>query len=142
MVTALLGAGGCLLFEHRAGRLVRSSILGFPDVGVAQIAREQCAALVGNLRGNGQRPAVHRLEEPFLADQPQLLTVRVVGEGLDHVGSGVDEVTVQLTHHLRVLEHDFRHVGPGLKVAAALELEEIALRADDRSRGETLDEIR
>ena len=66
----------------------------------------------------------------------------VIGEGLDHVGAGVDEVAVQLAHQIGMLEHDFGHECAGLQIAAPLELEEIALGADDRPRGESVQQSR
>src|SRR5207249_3944310 len=45
----------------------------------------------------------------------------------------VHELAVQPRHELGMLEHDLRHEGSGLQVAASFELEEIALGADDRS---------
>src|ERR1700679_2534131 len=40
---------------------------------------------------------------------------------------------MQPGHQLGVLEHDLGHVGPGLQIAASLELEQVALGADDRA---------
>ena len=42
------------------------------------------------------------------------------------------EVQVQLLDHLGMLDQHLGHEGAGLQVAAALELEHVALRADDR----------
>jgi hypothetical protein len=63
---------------------------------------------------------------------PQLLAVRVVGERLDDVRPGVDELAVQLADLLGMLEDDLGHERAGLQVAAPLELEQVPLRADDR----------
>ena len=67
------------------------------------------------------------------ADHPELLAMRVVRERLDDVGARVDEVAMQLAHDFGMLEHDLGHEGAGLQIAAALELEHIALGADHRS---------
>src|SRR5438128_12663432 len=75
----------------------------------------------------------------LLADDAQLLAVRVVGEGLDDVRAGVHELAVQLRDHLGMLEHDLGHVGAGLQLAASLALEEIALRADDGAACEAIE---
>ena len=104
------------------------------DVRVADVARRaarrsRCATVAGDL----QRLAVDLLERVLLADQPQLLAVGVVGEGLDDVRAGVHELAVQLRHQLRVLEHDLGDERARLQVAAPLELEEVALGADDRA---------
>ena len=57
----------------------------------------------------------------------------VVGESLDDIGAGVNELAVQPGDELGMLEHDLGHVGAGLQIAAPLELEQIALGADHRS---------
>ena len=64
----------------------------------------------------------------------------VVRERLDHVRPGVDEVAVELLDEVGVLEHHLRHERAGLQVPAPLELEEIALGADDGAGGQSLDE--
>src|SRR5699024_1865263 len=61
---------------------------------------------------------------------PHLLAVPVVGEGLDDVGAGALEIEVQGAQRLRMLEGHLGHEVPGSEVAAALELEQEALRAD------------
>src|SRR5438445_13700883 len=58
----------------------------------------------------------------------------------DHLRGGVHEGAVQAFHPGGALPHDLRDVGAGLQVAAALELEEIALGADDRPGGESLEQ--
>jgi hypothetical protein len=52
----------------------------------------------------------------------------------------MDEVAVQLAHHLGVLQHGFRLEGARLEIAAPLELEEVALGADDRTLAQPLDQ--
>jgi hypothetical protein len=41
----------------------------------------------------------------------------VVGERLHDLGTGMDELAMQLLDQLGMLEHDFEHVGAGLQVA-------------------------
>src|SRR5437660_841787 len=76
----------------------------------------------------------------FAADDPKLLPVRVVGERLDDVRACVDEIAVELGDDLRVLEHDFGDEGARLQIPTPLELEYVALGADDRALVETLQE--
>ena len=64
--------------------------------------------------------------------------MRVVGEGLHDVGSGVDEVAMQLGDRFRMLEHHLGHEGAGLQVAAPFQFEQVAFGADDRPGVETL----
>ncbi len=90
--------------------------------------------------GELERAAVERLEQVLLADQPQLLAVPVVGEGLDDVRAGVDELAMQPLDELRVVEHDLGDERAGLQVAAPLALEQVALRADDGTLLEPLEQ--
>ena len=90
----------------------------------------------------GQRRAVHRLEIVLPADQPQFFAMRVIGEGLDHVGAGAQEIAMQVLDLLGEVEHDLRHVGARLQVAAPLQLEEVALGANHRSRGKPFEKTR
>ncbi len=66
----------------------------------------------------------------------------VVGEGLDDVGSGVDELLMQRAHLVRMVEHDLGHEGSGLQVAAPLELEQVPLRADHGALLKPLEQTR
>jgi hypothetical protein len=54
----------------------------------------------------------------------------------------VDELAVERLDEIRPLEDDLRHVGSGLEVAAALELEEIPFGADDWTCGQPLQQAR
>jgi hypothetical protein len=45
----------------------------------------------------------------------------------------VDELTVELSDEVRMLQHHLRSVSPGLQVPASLELEKVPLGADDRT---------
>lgn len=56
--------------------------------------------------------------------------MRVIRQRLDDVGTGMNEVAMQLRHHFRMLQHHLRHECAGLQIAATLEFEHIALRAD------------
>ena len=84
--------------------------------------------------GDRQRLPVHLLQQVLLADHSQLFAMRVVGEGLDHVRPGMDELAVELRHEIRMLQDHLGHIRPRLQVAAPLELEEIPFGADDRPR--------
>ena len=66
----------------------------------------------------------------------------VVGEGQHDVGARVQEVAVQLGHDLRVVQHRLRHVGACGKIAAPLDLEQIALGADDGPCCQPLEQAR
>ena len=51
------------------------------------------------------------------------------------------ELPVELAHQVGMFEHDLGHVGPGLQVAPALKLEQVALRADHGAVVEARQEI-
>ena len=127
-----------LLLERLAHAAHGLGIVGLVGVGVGEITREQGAALVRHLLRDLQRLAIERLEDVLLADDLELLAVAVIGERLDHVGAGAHELAVELAHRLGRVEHDLRHVRPGLEVAAPLQLEQIALGADHRPLGQPL----
>ena len=94
---------------------------------------EEGAVLEGDLLRERERLAVERLEQILLADHLQLLAVPVVGERLDDVGSGSRELDVELAHDVGVLEHDLGDEAAGLEIPSPLELEQVALGADDRA---------
>jgi hypothetical protein len=110
-------------------------IVGIVGVGVAQVARQQGAALIRHLLGDLQRLAIEAFEDLLFANDFELFAVAVIGECFDHVGAGTHELAVQLAHGSGLLEYDLGHVWPGLDVAAPLELEQIALGAEDRTFG-------
>ena len=139
-VDARLGRPADLLVEHGAGPSLRLGVVGLEDVRVADVAGEQRAVLRGDIAGDLQRLAVDRLEVVLAADQRQLLAVGVVRERLHDVGTGVDELAVQLGDQRRLLEHDLRHERARLQVAPPLELEQITLGADDGSLAEPIEE--
>jgi hypothetical protein len=72
--------------------------------------------------------------------RPELFAVGVVGERLDHVRAGVDELAVELRDLLGVVEHDLRHKRPGLEVAPALQFEQVTLGADDGAFGQPFEQ--
>jgi hypothetical protein len=126
-----------LLVEDPARLLVRLRVVRRVDAGITDVARQQSAGRARDLLRDRQRRLVD-LREVFLAsDDLELGAVRVVGERFDDIRAGVDEVAVEALDQLGVLEHDLGHVGAGLQIAAALELEQIAFGADDRPRGES-----
>jgi len=129
-----------LLHEHSARRRRRFLVVAHIQVGVGDVARQQGARVGRDLPGDGEGLAVHLLQQVLFADDAQLLAVRVIGKGLDHVGARVHELAVQAAHYLGVVEHDLRDKGAGLEVAAPLALEEVSFRADDRALGEPLEQ--
>ena len=50
----------------------------------------------------------------------------VIGEGFHDVAAGMQEILMQPLHHLRIFHYRLRHESARLKVAAPLQLEEIA----------------
>jgi hypothetical protein len=140
VIDACLGGPCDLLLEHRTTRLDALRDRGIVDVGVADVAREQRAGLGSDLFRDRKRALVERFELVLATDDPQLLAVRVVGERLDDVGPGVDEIAMDLRDDLRMVEHGFRHERAGLHVTAPLELEQVALGADHGPLGQTLEE--
>src|SRR5688500_7279783 len=77
-----------LLLEHGPYGPFRG-IVAAEDVGVADVAGKERAALRRDLFGDGKCLAVHCFEQVLLTNQPKLFTMRVVGEGLDHIRSGM-----------------------------------------------------
>ncbi len=91
--------------------------------------------------GDRQGVPLQGFEPIFLADEAQFFAVAVVRERLDDVAAGAHELPVQLRHHVGVVQHHFGHVRAGLQVAPSFELEQVALRAQDRAvAGEALAE--
>ncbi len=130
-----------LLGEDALDFLVGGPVCRIVDIGVAQIAGEQCAGLAGDRAGDAERCAVHGHQVLLPADDAQLLAVHVVGQRLGDIGAGVHEVHVQLFNHLRVLEEHLGHEGTRLQVAAPLELEQVAFRADHRPLGQAREQV-
>jgi hypothetical protein len=113
-------------------------VVGLIGIGVADIAGDQAAMLVRHRFRDRQGIAVERLQDVLAADDPQLLSVALIGECLDDVRPGMDEVLMQTAHDLRMIDDDLGHESAGLQIAPPLELEQIAFRADDRAFGEAL----
>ena len=63
----------------------------------------------------------------------QLVLASVVGEGLHHVGSGAEELPVELLDGLGVLHRGLGGPGPGLDVASLLQLENEASISNNRA---------
>ncbi len=112
-VDARLHRPADLLIEDPAHRATRG-VIGRVDIGIREIAGQQRVRLHRHLPGNRQGVPVERLEQVFLADQPKLLAVPVIGERLDDVRAGVDELPMQLGNHLGMLEHDLGNKGARL----------------------------
>src|SRR4029079_16575573 len=138
-VDARLGGPRDLLVEHRLDGPLGFGVFGGEDVRVADVAGEERAGLVRDLLREHERISVQLLEEPFLADDTHLLAVRVVGERLDDIGARMHELPMEVGHLLRVVEDGLGDERAGLDEPAPLELEEIALRADDLSLLEALE---
>jgi len=103
------------------------------DAGVADVAGQQRARAPRHLAGDAERRPIDLLEILLPADDLQLRAVRVVREGLDDVGARVHEIPMQRLDEVGMLEHDLRHIRPGLEISASLELEQVTFRADDRT---------
>ena len=131
-----------LLVEHGAHGASGLGVSVDEDVGVADIAGNQCISFLRDLSCEADRAAVHLLERALLADQPELLPVGIVGEGQHHVGASAQEVAVQAGDRIGVFQHHFGHVGTGGDVAGPLELEQIALGADERPGLEAIEKAR
>ena len=117
-----------LLLVHRAHlRPARHGVGRVVHPGVADVAGEQGVALAGHVAGDRERVAVQALEVALAADLAELRAVPVVGERDHHVGAAAQELAVQLAHGVRVVEDDLGDVRAALQVAAALELEQVAL---------------
>src|SRR5438046_901193 len=84
--------------------------------------------------------ASRRRHASAVVDHAQLLAMGVVRQRLDDVRTGVDEFLVQLSHQIGMLEHDLGDESAGLKVSAALELEQIPLGADHGPVGQAPEE--
>ena len=89
---------------------------------------------------NGERLPVEQGHVGLPADYFHLGAVRVVGQRLDDIRSGIHELAMQRLDGSRLLEDHLGHVGSGLQVAAALELEHIAFRADHRALCQSLEQ--
>jgi hypothetical protein len=121
-----------LLAVHLADDLTGAfGIVGVVRPGVADVAGEERTSLVRDLLRQLERVAVERLEVVLATDHPQLLPVPVVGERDHDLGPRAQKLPVQLADGIRIVEHDLWDEGAALEIAAPLELEEIALGAED-----------
>ena len=66
----------------------------------------------------------------------------VIGEGQHDVRARVQEFAMQLDYGVRMFQHCFGHVGAGGEIAAALDLEQIALGANDGSCRQPFEQTR
>jgi UDP-N-acetylmuramyl tripeptide synthase len=64
----------------------------------------------------------------------------VVGERDHDLRARAQELSVQLSDRVGIVENDLRHERPALKIAAPLQLEEVALSAEDDVALETFEE--
>jgi hypothetical protein len=71
-------------------------------------------------------------------DRLELVAVRVVGQRDHHVRAGAQELAVQLPQRIGLVEDHLGDERARLDVAAALELEDVALGADDDAVSEAL----
>ena len=142
IVHAFVDGPAHLLVEHAAHLAGRLRVAVHEDVGVGHIAGDQRVAPLRGFPRQAQRGAVHLLQRVLLADDTELLAMGVVGEGQHDVGACVQEVAVELSHDLRVLQNRLRHVGAGGEITATLDLEQIALGADDGSSRQPFAQIR
>jgi hypothetical protein len=131
-----------LLVEHAARRRMRFRIVRVVDAGVAQVAGEQRAGVVCDSFRDVQRLPVDPLEVVLAPDDLHLLAMRVVGERLHDIGSGMHEIAMQHLDEFRMLEHDFRDESASLQIAAPLELEQIAFGAYHGSGVQALHQAR
>ena len=122
-----------LLLEHGPDRCSETSSSGSKTLVLQMLPAKRAPLSRRDLLRDRERCPVHRLEQVLLADQPQLLPVRVVRERLDDIRARVDELAVELGDELRMLQDDLGHVRAGLEVPAPLELEEVSLGADHRA---------
>ena len=127
------------LGEHGPHLGLLGLIGGIPDVRVRDVAGHEVPGLgVGNGPGDLQGGAVERLEQVLLADHAHLLTVSVVGEGLDDVGTGPLEVDVEGTQGVGEFEGHLGDELAGGQISALLELEQETFRADHGAGVEAL----
>ena len=136
-VDARLHRPADLLIEDPAHGATRG-VIRRVDIGIREIAGEERVRLHRHLAGNRQRVTVERLEQVFLADEPKLLAMPVVGERLDDVRAGVDKLPMELRNHFGMLEDDLGNKGARLQVPTSFAFEQVALGADHDVCCETL----
>ncbi len=69
-------------------------VVWFIDIGVADIAGDQGPGLGRDIFGDAQRLPVHWLQLVLAPNQPHLLPMGVIGQGLDHVRPRMHKVLV------------------------------------------------
>src|SRR5271165_2751520 len=131
-----------LLLEHGAHGRVGRLVVGLIDIGVADVSRHQAAMAISDVPGDPESLPVDVFQNTLSADYPELLAMSVIGEGFHDVAAGMHEILMQPLHHLRILDYRLRHESARLKIAAPLQLEEIAFRADDWAAFEAIEEAR
>src|SRR5208337_2377279 len=131
-----------LLLEHGAHGRVGRLVVGLIDIGVADVSRHQAAVAISDVPGDPESLPVDVFQNTLSADYPELLAMSVIGEGFHNVAAGMHEILMQPLDHLRILDYRLRHESARLKVAAPLQLEEIAFRADDWAAFEAIEEAR
>src|SRR5271165_422467 len=131
-----------LFLEHGAHGRVGRLVVGLIGVGVADVSRHQAAMAISDVPGDPESLPVDVFQNTLSADYPELLAMSVIGEGFHDVAAGMHEILMQPLHHLRILDYRLRHESARLKIAAPLQLEEIAFRADDWAAFEAIEEAR
>ena len=120
-----------LLAVHLAHELTaRLGRVRVVDPRVADVAGDERVAFAGDLLREAKRVPVQRLQILLAPDHAQLLAVPVVRERNHHLCSRAQELAVKLAHRVGEVENGLGHVRAALQVAAALELEEVALGAE------------
>src|SRR5271165_446781 len=135
--------GPCdLLLEHGAHGRVGRLVVGLIGIGVADVSRHQAAMAISDVPGDPESLPVDVFQNILSADYPELLAMSVISEGFHDVAAGMHEIVMQPLDHLRILDYRLRHESARLKVAAPLQLEEIAFRADDWAAFQAIEEAR
>ncbi len=75
--------------------------------------------------------AVKGFQFALTANGFHFFPVGVVGQGNHDLSSSEQELAMQSLDRLRIIQYDFWHEWPGLDIAAALKLEDIALGTQD-----------
>src|SRR5690349_12267247 len=116
----------CSVYMARTVCPVAGSSGSFPQV----LQTSPASSASPHPAGQPHRLPVHRLQVALAAHVTQLLPVRVVGQRHHHVRARAQELAMQLTHGVRVVEYHLGHERARLDVAAPLQLEDVALGAE------------
>jgi hypothetical protein len=103
-----------------------------------EVARDQRIAFRRDLARDPDRVPVDLVDRALHPHGRELVVAGVEGHGLEHLGTGAEELTMELRESVRMLDDHFRREGTRLDVATLLELQQVAAVAQDRSFGETL----